>query len=169
MLCQFLLYISRIRKSAICLCISLPSWTSHPSRSSQSIKLSSLCYTAGYYQLFILHMVVYLCFYVDWKSYKLSQSSVSGEMIVESNANSLGHCFLDFLFLPVLSSLHCSLPLAPLPYQNLSIWPFFSLKFSVQFKNSAESELSLNKLEPMFFCDCHTKLDKVSIFCLWYK
>ena len=35
-----------------------PTPPSHPSRSSQSTKLSSLCYTAGSHQLSILHMAV---------------------------------------------------------------------------------------------------------------
>ena len=34
---------------------------SHPSRSSQSTKLSSLCHTAAFHYLSILHMVVYIC------------------------------------------------------------------------------------------------------------
>ena len=34
-----------------------------PSRSSQSIKLSSLHYTAGPRKLSVLHMVVYICHY----------------------------------------------------------------------------------------------------------
>ena len=35
--------------------------TSHPSRSSQSTELSSLCYRAGSHQLFVLRMVLYIC------------------------------------------------------------------------------------------------------------
>ena len=34
---------------------------SHPSRSSQSTELISLCYAAASHQLFILHLVVYIC------------------------------------------------------------------------------------------------------------
>ena len=34
---------------------------SHPSRLSQRSELSSLCYTAGFYKLSLLYMVVYLC------------------------------------------------------------------------------------------------------------
>ena len=46
--------------------LHIPSWaslqlhTSHPSRSSQSIELSSLHYTAASHSLAILHMVVYM-------------------------------------------------------------------------------------------------------------
>ena len=44
---------------------SPPSWisllpSSHPSRSTQSTKLSALCYTAGSYWLAISHVVVYI-------------------------------------------------------------------------------------------------------------
>ena len=53
-------------KSAICIHISPPSGTSpHHSipspRSSQSTKVSSLCYTAASHQLSISHMVEYIC------------------------------------------------------------------------------------------------------------
>ena len=45
--------------------ISLSFWSSlppfHPSGSPQSTELSSLCYTTGFHELSILHMVVYLC------------------------------------------------------------------------------------------------------------
>ena len=53
-------------ESALCLHISPPSGASlsppqsHPSRSSQSTQLSSLCYTAAFHQLAILHMDVYI-------------------------------------------------------------------------------------------------------------
>ena len=40
---------------------SLPSSLSHPSRSSQSTELISLCYAAASHQLTILHPVVYIC------------------------------------------------------------------------------------------------------------
>ena len=39
----------------------LPTTPSHPSRSPQSTKLSSLCYTAGSHQRSILHTVVFIC------------------------------------------------------------------------------------------------------------
>ena len=35
--------------------------SSHPSRSSQSTRPSSLCYTAGCHQISIFHVVVYMC------------------------------------------------------------------------------------------------------------
>ena len=38
-----------------------PALSSHPSRSSVSIELSSLCYTAGSYPLSVLHMVACIC------------------------------------------------------------------------------------------------------------
>ena len=64
MLCWFLLYnkVSQLYSIPI----SPPSWTppkhptSHPSRSSQSTELSSLCYRAASRQLSISHMVVYI-------------------------------------------------------------------------------------------------------------
>ena len=40
---------------------SLPSSLSHPSRSSQSTELISLCYAAASHQPTILHLVVYIC------------------------------------------------------------------------------------------------------------
>ena len=40
---------------------SLPSSLSHPSRSSQSTELISLCYAAACYQPTILHSVAYIC------------------------------------------------------------------------------------------------------------
>ena len=53
-------------ESVICRHISHPAWTdlspptpSHPSRSSHSTELSSLCFTAGSHQLSVLRMVVY--------------------------------------------------------------------------------------------------------------
>ena len=42
-------------------CISLPSSLSHPSRSSQSTELVSMCYVAASHQPTILHSVVYIC------------------------------------------------------------------------------------------------------------
>ena len=38
-----------------------PALSSHPSRSSVSIELSSLCYTAGSYPLSVLHMGACIC------------------------------------------------------------------------------------------------------------
>ena len=64
MLCQFLLYngVNELYVYIYPLCLGPPSPPpSHPSRSLQSTELSSLCYTAGSYQLSILHMVVYIC------------------------------------------------------------------------------------------------------------
>lgn len=43
------------------LLVLTPSTSFHPSRSSESTKLSSLCYTPGSYQLSFLHLVVYIC------------------------------------------------------------------------------------------------------------
>ena len=66
MLCQFLLH-NKVNQQFVYLYpLSLgppsqPHPLSHLSRSSQSTKLSYLCYTAGSHQLSILHMVVYLC------------------------------------------------------------------------------------------------------------
>ena len=57
----------RIRDMHTYIPISSPSWTSlpsslsHPSRSSQSTKLISLCYAAASHQPTILHSVVYIC------------------------------------------------------------------------------------------------------------
>ena len=57
-------------ESTICINISHPSWASlpppspphsHPSRSSQSTKLSSLCHTAASHQLSVLHAVLCVC------------------------------------------------------------------------------------------------------------
>ena len=42
-------------------CLSLPPSLSHPSRWSQSTELISPCGAAASHQLFILHLVVYLC------------------------------------------------------------------------------------------------------------
>ena len=52
----------QLSESAICIHMSPPTpIPSHPSRSSQSTKLSSLCYTAAFRSLSILHMVVDIC------------------------------------------------------------------------------------------------------------
>ena len=66
MLCYFLLY-SKVSQ-LYSIPISPPSWTppkhptSHPSRSSQSTELSSLCYTAASQWPSVLHrVVVYIC------------------------------------------------------------------------------------------------------------
>ena len=49
------------RESVICESISNLSWILFPSRSLWNIKKSSLCYTAGSYQLSLLCRVVYIC------------------------------------------------------------------------------------------------------------
>ena len=66
MLCQFLLY-NEVNQLYVYIYPHIPSLLSlsptllsHPSRSSQSIKLISLCYTAASHQLSILHLVVYI-------------------------------------------------------------------------------------------------------------
>ena len=41
----------------------LPLLPFHPSRSSQSMRLASLCYTATSHQISILYRVVYICWY----------------------------------------------------------------------------------------------------------
>ena len=61
MQCQFMLY---NKVNQLYVYIYPISWifppTSHPSRSPQSTKLSSLRYTAGSHQLSVFHMVVYI-------------------------------------------------------------------------------------------------------------
>ena len=74
MLCQLLLY-DKVNQLYVYIYLltlgplSHPTPTSHPSKSSQSTKLSYLCYTAASHQLSILHMVVYMC-----QCYSLSSS-----------------------------------------------------------------------------------------------
>ena len=56
----------RISHNYICI-PSLPSLSplvSHPSRSSQSARLGSPCYTATSHQLSILYLIVYVCVYI---------------------------------------------------------------------------------------------------------
>ena len=48
-------------ESALCIHISLLFWISFSFKSPQSIKQSSLCYTAGSHQLSILYILVYIC------------------------------------------------------------------------------------------------------------
>ena len=68
MSCQFLLY-NKVNQLYVYIyipisppsCASFPSSLSHPSRWTQSAKLISLCYAAASHQLFILHLVVYIC------------------------------------------------------------------------------------------------------------
>ena len=45
-----------------------PTLLSHPFRSSQSVELSSLCYTADSHQLYILHIIVCICQYYSLSS-----------------------------------------------------------------------------------------------------
>ena len=77
--------------------ISPPSWASltpslsHPSRSSQSIELISLCYAAASHYLSILHLAVYIC-----QCYSLTSSQLP-----------LPHCVLKSIryicvFIPAL-------------------------------------------------------------------
>ena len=64
MLCEFLLYkiVNQLYVYIYPLPLGPPSHhlIYHPSRSSQSTKLSSLCYTAASRQLSILYMVMYI-------------------------------------------------------------------------------------------------------------
>ena len=57
MLCQFLLY----SKNESSMHIHPLFWISFPFRLPQSTEQSSLCYTVGSYQLFILYIVEYIC------------------------------------------------------------------------------------------------------------
>ena len=66
MLCQFLLY-NKVNQLYVYIypisppsCIFLPPSLSHPSRSSQSIELISLCYAAASHQPSILPLVLYI-------------------------------------------------------------------------------------------------------------
>ena len=53
-------------------CVSLPPSLSDSSRRSQSTELISLCYAAASHQLFILHLVVYICQYYSLTSSQLT-------------------------------------------------------------------------------------------------
>ena len=46
--------------------LGCPTFPLNPSRSSQRIELSSLCYTAAFHQLSLLHMVVDVCICEPW-------------------------------------------------------------------------------------------------------
>ena len=60
MLCQFLMYneVNQLYVYIYPLPLGPPSY---PCRSSQSTRLSSLCYTAASHQLFVVHMVLCVC------------------------------------------------------------------------------------------------------------
>ena len=74
-LCSFLLCYG-VSQLCVCVCVCTkpPSWislpppptSSHLSRSSQSIYLSSLCYIAAPFQLSILYIVVYMCLFYSF-------------------------------------------------------------------------------------------------------
>ena len=102
MLCQFLLY---NMNQLLVYMYPLPREPpSHPSRSSLSPELSSLCYIAASYQLSILYMVVYIC-----QCYSLN---------------------LSHLLLPPLHAQVCSLRLCL--YSSLQIGssaPFFQIAY----------------------------------------
>ena len=56
---------------------SLPPLPSHPLRSSQSTRLSTLCYSAASHQLSVLHTMMYLCQSYSPNSSYTSSSTVS--------------------------------------------------------------------------------------------
>ena len=85
--------------------LSLPPITpSHPSRSSQSPRLSSLCYTSASHWLSILHMVMYMC-----QCYSLNSSYPL-----------LSHCVKSILYIDNTYRSKCKLSHKQNPFRRVS-------------------------------------------------